>query len=116
MRAKTMHERLIEKHGMLPLVVLALSLTGCAVSREVRTADGWINHVVSCGGPFLNMGHCLERAGRVCAGRGYQVLNKVGGELPNQPHAMPTGGAPDIPASFSQLKQYPGRKLLIRCN
>lgn len=116
MRAKTMHARLIQTLGPLPLAILALSLTGCAVSREVRTADGWINHVVSCGGPFLNMGHCQERAGRICAGRGYHVLNKAGGELPDTPHAMPTGGTPDIPASFSQLTEYPERKLLIRCN
>lgn len=98
------------------LMALAALVSGCAISRDVRLPDGWLAHVVSCGGPLLNMGHCLEKAGNLCAGRGYVVLNKAGGELPNSPNAMPTGGLPDLPKSMEALKEYPERKLLIKCN
>lgn len=99
----------------LALALLALLLSACATSREVRQADGWLTHVVSCGGPFLTLGHCQERAARICGGRGYVVLNSQGGELPPQ-HAMPSGGLPTIPTSLEQLKAGQPRKLLIRCN
>lgn len=102
--------------SLLPLVILALQISGCATSRDVRLADGWLTHVVSCGGPLLNMGHCQEKAGAVCGGRGYVVLNKSGGELPASANAIPTGGLPDLPQSMAGLKEYPERKLFIRCN
>jgi hypothetical protein len=91
-------------------------VAGCATSRDVRLADGWVTHVVSCGGPLLNMGHCQEKAGAICRGRGYTVLNSQGGELPASPNAMPTGGAPDLPKSLGAMMDYPQRKLFIRCN
>lgn len=99
---------------LFPLLSVAVLLAGCATSRDVRLADGWMAHVVSCGGPLLNMGHCLEKAGEVCGGRGYVVLNSEGGELPTSPNAIPTGGLPSIPSSQS-LEDYPHRKLFIRC-
>ncbi len=101
----------------LLLVVLAvLLISGCASSRDVRLADGWMTHVVSCGGPFLNMGHCQEKAGDICSGHGYTVLNKTGDETPASPNAIPTGGGPALPASMSALKSYQERKLFIKCN
>lgn len=97
-------------------LLIAMLLAACASSYEVTRADGWKTHVVSCGGPFLNMGNCIEKAGEICRGYGYTVLDKAGGELPASPDAMPTGGWPDIPASAADLGHYHGRKLYIRCN
>ncbi|MCP5276794.1 MAG: hypothetical protein H6935_00325 [Thiobacillus sp.] len=96
------------------LVMLAMLLAGCASSRDVRLADGWMAHVVSCGGPLLNMGHCVEKAGAVCGGRGYRILNATGGELPATPNAIPTGGLPHMPTSG--LSDFAERKLFIMCN
>lgn len=101
---------------MFSLVLVATQLAGCATSRDVRLADGWMAHVVSCGGPLLNMGHCLEKAGDICGGRGYVVLNKAGGDLPASANAIPTGGLPDMPGDMSGLRDYPARKLFIKCN
>jgi hypothetical protein len=98
------------------MALLATQIAGCATWRSVRQADGWTTYVVSCGGPFLNMGHCLERAGGICRGRGYTILNKSGGELPASPNAIPTGGLPDIPQSKADMQAYQERKLFIRCN
>jgi hypothetical protein len=102
--------------SLLFLALLATQISGCATWRSVRQADGWTTYVVSCGGPFLNMGHCLERAGELCRGRGYTILNKKGGELPASPNPIPTGGLPDIPQSMADLQEYPERKLFIKCN
>ncbi|MEW5771546.1 MAG: hypothetical protein AB1831_14435 [Pseudomonadota bacterium] len=112
---KTLRLKMPLPWKLLSLSLLALGVAGCATSRSVRQADGWLTHVVGCGGPFLNMGHCVEKAGEVCGGRGYTVLNAVGGELP-KPNAMPTGGLPDIPNAAADLKAAPERKLLIKCN
>jgi len=103
------------KH-LLFLAILAVQISGCATSRDVRLADGWLTHVVSCGGPLLNMGHCQEKAGDICGGRGYVVLNKSGGDLPNSKNAIPTGGLPDLPRSMSDMQEFPERKLFIKCN
>lgn len=95
--------------------LLAALVAGCATSREVRLADGWQTHVVSCGGPLLNMGHCLEKAGAICRGYGYTIINQAGGEIPPT-GAIPTGGLPDVPKAAADLGHYPSRKLYIRCN
>ncbi|TCJ11882.1 hypothetical protein EZJ19_13815 [Parasulfuritortus cantonensis] len=103
------------KRLLILLPALAL-LAGCAGSRDVRRADGWMTHVISCSGPLLNMGHCLEKAGEVCRGYGYTILNVEGGELPASADAMPTGGLPDVPTSTSGLLDFKARKLYVRCN
>lgn len=102
--------------NLMLLLALAMTVSGCATSRDVRLADGWMAHVVSCGGPLLNMGHCLEKAGEICGGRGYVVLNKEGAELPSSANAIPTGGLPDLSGAMTNLEDYPKRKLFIRCN
>jgi hypothetical protein len=101
---------------LLILTGLAVLLAGCASSREVRRADGWLTHVVDCSLPLLNFGHCLEKAGEVCRGYGYTILNQAGGVPPAAPDAMPTGGLPGLPKSFSDLTDFQARKLYIRCN
>lgn len=98
------------------LFVTVTTVSGCATSRDVRLADGWMAHVVSCGGPLLNMGHCLEKAGEICGGRGYVVLNKEGAELPSSANAIPTGGLPDLSGAMSSLEDYSKRKLFIKCH
>jgi hypothetical protein len=92
--------------------VMAVMLGGCATAREVRQPDGWQSHVISCGGPFLNVGHCLEKAGEVCGGYGYTVIKREGDTAAAD--SIPSGGGPDLPA-MSGLKDYQERKLLIRC-
>jgi len=100
----------------LLLLTLVLPLAGCATSRDVRLADGWLAHVVSCGGPLLNMGHCREKAGELCGGRGYRVVNQVGGESQVSPDAIPSGGGPNMPESLSSMVKFQSRKLFIKCN
>lgn len=98
---------------------------GCATSRDVRLADGWLTHVVSCGGPLLDMGHCLEKAGEVCLGRGYSIIHKTGDEsveaAPENgkampPKAIPGGGWPKLPTTLEEWKQLKDRQLHIKCH
>lgn len=98
------------------MTVTILFLAGCATSREVRQADGWQSHVISCGGPLLNMGHCLEKAGEVCSGYGYTIIKREGDAQTDAAKGIPSGGGPDMPKSMSGLKDYQERKLHIRCN
>ena len=91
------------------LLVLAFILTGCAVSREVRLADGWPAFEIKCGGPLASFGDCLEKAGDICP-RGYDVLDKLGGELPTSATAMPSGGVANISLHSG------ARKLFVKCH
>ena len=104
--------------NILLVALLGLLVSGCATSRDVRRADGWMTHVVRCGGPFLNMGHCIEKAGEICGGRSYTVLNAQGGELPKDPNAIPTGGLPAMPDSMDKFKTdfTADRRLYIKCH
>lgn len=100
----------------LLLLALLAPIAGCATSRDVRLADGWMAYVVSCGGPLLNMGHCQEKAGELCGGRGFRVVNQVGGDPRAAPDAIPSGGAPNLPESLSSVLKFESRKLFIKCN
>lgn len=96
--------------GLLSLLMLPGLLAGCASERKVYLPSGAVAHVIECGGPALNFGHCVEKAGDICRGMGYTVLNQQGGQVPSDPASMPTGGLLD-----ASLEMQP-RKLLIRCN
>lgn len=83
-------------------------LAGCASSREVHLANGWLAFEINCGGPLSGFGNCLDKAGDVCT-RGYEVLDAEGGVVPDKI------GVPQ-PIGFASLtfKQQP-RRLLVRC-
>ena len=102
-----------ERMGVVLLLTLVL-LAGCATSRELRRADGWMTHVVSCGGSLLSMDHCLEKAGEVCAGRGYEILAREGDDA-SADRAVPGGGLPVLPRTAEEAGSYPERRLHIRC-
>ena len=104
---------------LLPLCLAGL-LAGCATSHEVRTQEGRVQFVVGCSGPLLNFGSCIEKAGAICRGRGYQVLATEGGAMPAAPDAMPQG---DLIEELIKREKTPEdfkrvdiRKLYIRCN
>lgn len=107
------------KTGIPPLMAAAL-LTGCAFSTEYRSQDGWLNYVVNCSGPAANFAACMDKAGDICRGRGYRVLDVEGGEPPVSPETMPPPGV--IEAAIKgqigkeELKKFEVRKLYIRCN
>ncbi len=104
----------------ITLALASVLLAGCAISTEYRTPDGWVNYVVHCGGPMLNFGSCLEKAGDICRGRGYKVLDHEGGQLPGSPTAMPPAGpfesALKGETGKAAVEKYEIRKLYIRCN
>lgn len=100
--------------------MIAISgLGGCATSRDVRSAEGWLNRLIDCSGPTMTFGHCIEKAGDVCGGRGFTVLGQKGGELPKSNAELPTGGLLDTSIKYEDGKlslPFEGRKLYIRCN
>ena len=60
------------------LLLLMLLMFGCATSRETYTATGQRGHSIDCSGSALNWGMCYEKAGKLCAEKGYDVLAKSG--------------------------------------
>ena len=62
--------------GIILLVVAVLG--GCATSRQTYTSDGQQGYSINCSGSALNWGMCYEKAGEICGGKGYEVLQKSG--------------------------------------
>ncbi len=100
--------------------VLALLLAGCATSTEHRGQDGWANYEIGCSGPLLNLRSCLAKAGEVCRGRGYKVLDYEGVQPPASTTALPPPGLIEqaIRGELNQeaLNKFEIRKLYIRCH
>lgn len=66
----------------IALVALIILLQGCTIASEVYLADGTKGYNIDCGGAIQNFGACLERAGDLCAERGYTVINQAGEAVP----------------------------------
>ena len=47
---------------------------GCATAKRITGPDGGELISIDCSGYGNNMGNCLERAGKECGGRGYEIL------------------------------------------
>ena len=62
--------------------LLAMTLIGCAVSKEIYLTDGSKGHSISCDGAALGMNTCFEKAGDLCGPRGYDQLNRDGQIIP----------------------------------
>jgi hypothetical protein len=59
-----------------------LLLTGCAVSKPTYLPDGRQGHSISCDGSAVGMNVCFEKAGELCQGRGYYLVNREGQTIP----------------------------------
>ena len=64
------------------IVIAALALSGCAMSRETYLPHGRRGHSISCDGAMISMSQCLEKAGQICGSRGYQVFDRSGSVVP----------------------------------
>lgn len=100
--------------------VTAVWLAGCASATEHRGQDGWLNYEIGCSGPLLNLRSCLAKAGEVCRGRGYKVLDYEGVQPPAASTALPPPGLIEqaIRGGLNQeaLNKFEIRKLYIRCH
>ena len=54
----------------LSLVVL---LSGCAISKPIKTQNGKLGHSVQCPS---GMSYCYEKASELCGASGYEILDK----------------------------------------
>jgi hypothetical protein len=58
------------------IVAVFILLCGCATSKSTYLPSGEKGYSISCNGAVLNWNHCFERAGEICATRGYQILDR----------------------------------------
>jgi hypothetical protein len=97
--------------------LLALTLAGCATSKEIYLADGSKGYSISCDGNMQNFGSCLEKAGELCGARGYAVVNQQGDAIP---FSAATGGySANAVAASGGIQAQSGmmvtRTLFVRC-
>ena len=59
-----------------------LLLAGCAMSKQTYLPDGRQGHSISCDGSAVGMNVCFEKAGELCQGRGYDLVNREGQAIP----------------------------------
>ena len=53
---------------------LILLVAGCATSKQISGPNGEILHSIDCSGYYSNIGTCLEKAGKICGPRGYDII------------------------------------------
>ena len=51
-----------------------LLISGCATSKQLSGPNGEVLHSIDCSGYYSNIGACLEKAGKICGPRGYDIL------------------------------------------
>ncbi|MCL2029783.1 MAG: hypothetical protein FWG97_05150 [Deltaproteobacteria bacterium] len=70
---------------LLPCAFFALFafiVSGCVSSRLVVGPDGTAHHSIDCSGDGFTWNDCLERAGELCGGQGYTVVERTGENRP----------------------------------
>jgi len=105
------------KHLLLICGFLTLSLTGCAIARETYLADGTRGYSISCDGAAVGINTCFEKAGELCASRGYTLLGREGQVIP-----MAVGNAQSS-GNYSQYQSqafvtygsFNTKSIMIRC-
>jgi len=63
---------------LLVFLLIINSAAGCAVAKQTYTADGREGYSINCSGEALTWGACFEKAGEICATRGYDILEQSG--------------------------------------
>ena len=94
----------------LPFVIhlgwLILLVSGCATSKQISGPNGEVLHSIDCSGYYNNIGTCLEKAGKICGSRGYDIL--IGGSE-NHGTSMSSGQFGLFAAPMVS------REIIIRC-
>ena len=62
------------KYRILFIIIFSLLECSCAVSRQITGPNGEVLHSIDCSGYALNMGMCLEKAGKICGEKGYDIV------------------------------------------
>jgi hypothetical protein len=83
----------MKTHIAMLIAAAGLLLTGCAMSKETYLPDGRLGHSISCDGSAVGMNVCFEKAGELCGGRGYDLVNREGQIVPfGTASVSPKGG------------------------
>lgn len=57
-------------------VLVALVIGACTTSKPIRTQTGAMGSAIDCSGIQHTWNSCLERAGKICGERGYDILQR----------------------------------------
>jgi hypothetical protein len=97
--------------------LIALSLTGCAISKPMYLPDGSQGFNISCDGSANSISKCFQKAGELCGSRGYDIVTREGEIIP---YGYAGGGfnANQHAANGAYISQsgaYVNRSLMIKC-
>jgi len=74
------HKNLLKNIRVISLLVLAYTLTACAVVPSkitpIHTKDGNAGHIINCSGELRNWAQCYQRASTMCGANGYKQYAK----------------------------------------
>ena len=56
----------------------AVLLAGCVTQKPLYLPDGRQGYAIECSGNGQTWNECFQRAGEICKGAGYQVVNQNG--------------------------------------
>ena len=98
-------------------ILLVLSLTGCAFSKEVFLPDGTKGHSISCDGAAVGINTCYEKAGELCGSKGYDQLSREGQVIPMGVGSSSISGSNTgfQGQSFVTYGAFNTKSIMIRC-
>ena len=60
---------------MIGFALAVLTVSGCATASKTYGPDGREAYSLNCSGTARSWGDCLEKAGEICATRGYDIVS-----------------------------------------
>lgn len=93
------------KNARMALITTVILLSGCASVSRTYGPDGKEAFVINCSGLARNWGMCYEKAGNLCATKGYEV---IGG-------GSDSGAVASVSPSGGFAGSVISRTLLVKC-
>jgi hypothetical protein len=107
----------------LPFLLLAaLGLASCTVAQDAYLPDGSTGYHIACGGAWLSMADCTQKAGDICGPAGYKIYSQSGeyipytssgGETVTSANRHGVSSASDYSSTSGSIVQ---RDMFVKCN
>ncbi|WP_022667935.1 hypothetical protein [Desulfospira joergensenii] len=94
---------------LVAILIFAMAISGCAISKKTYLPDGSEGYSISCDGAAVGINVCFEKAGELCGSKGYEIFNREGQYVP---FAM---GSVNGNQAFVTYGSFNTKSIMIRC-
>lgn len=95
------------------IILAGLVVSACTTAKGVHLPDGAQGYSISCGGKLNSFAGCVEKAGEICAEKGYDIIDRSGEVIPYSTTSADFGSYSG--SLRSEQGAFVNRDLLIKC-